>query len=187
MTYDLPRTVEINGTEYEIRTDFRVMMDVFEVLNDVELQDNERGVLALGFFYPDFADMPPEDYKEAINKLFWFIRGGSDSESDRNKRKLMDWEQDYQLVIAPVNRVVGRDVRTLDEFHWWSFLSAFMEIGGDCTFTQVVSIRTKLAKGKSLDKQDSAWYRENRNLVDIKGKYSTADNDILSMWGGVKT
>ena len=95
----------------------------------------------------------------------------------------MDWEQDYGLMIAPINRVIGREIRAMEYMHWWTFLAAYQEIG-DCTFAQVVRIRYRLARGKTLDKSDREWYRKNRHLVDFKRKYTSADDELMKEWGG---
>ena len=184
MTYGLPESLNVAGREYQINTDFRCMFDIFEVLNDVELEDRERGYLALGFFYKDVASIPSADYREAIQKMFWFIRGGKDDDGQQSKKKMLDWEHDYPLIIAPVNHVVGREIRELEHFHWWTFLSAFMEIGEKCTFSQVLHIRQMRANGKRLDKSDAEWYRKNRDLVDLPQTYTEAENDLLNQWGG---
>ena len=34
MEYGLPKSVEIGGTKFEIRYDFRVILEIFEALND---------------------------------------------------------------------------------------------------------------------------------------------------------
>lgn len=69
--------------------------------------------------------------------------------------------------------------------HWWTILSAYSEIG-DCLFAQIVRIRDKKAKGKSLDKSDREFYRKNRDIIDIKHTYSEAENKLVSFWTGAK-
>ena len=96
----------------------------------------------------------------------------------------MDWEQDFEYIIAPINRVSGHDIRTDDYLHWWTFISYYYEIG-DCLFAQIVRIRKALKKGK-LDKVDREWYRENRDLVDFKQRFTDAEEELLNLWGGVK-
>ena len=104
----------------------------------------------------------------------------------------MDWEQDFPYIVAPVNRVLGTEIRAVPYdfkenrggFHWWSFLAAYREIGGDCTFAQVVSLRDKLARGKTLDKADREWLRRNRALVDFRRKYTKAEDALLKGWIG---
>jgi len=51
----------------------------------------------------------------------------------KRKAKLADWEQDFPLIVNPVNRVLGYEVRDCEYCHWWTFLSAYYEIG-DCLF-----------------------------------------------------
>ena len=81
----------------------------------------------------------------------------------------MDWEQDATLIIAAVNRVVGREIRADKYMHWWTFLSAYMEIG-ECTFTHILSIRQKRATGKKLEKWEQDYIRDNKDVVLLKDK-----------------
>lgn len=95
----------------------------------------------------------------------------------------MDWEQDFKYIVAPINRVTGTEIRSIEYMHWWTFIAAYYEIG-DCTFAQIVRIRDKKARGKPLDKTEQDWYRKNRNLVDLKTKYTQEDEETLRLWGG---
>lgn len=183
VTWGLPTSVEVDGAEYEIRSDFRAILDICAAVNDPELSGEEKTIAALSIFYPDVEDIPPEHWQEALKQCFWFINGGAEPDG-RKSPKLVDWEQDYSVIIGPVNRVLGTEARATPYLHWWTFLSAYTEIG-DCTFAQVVRIRDKLVRGKSLDKQDREWYHRNRQLVDFKNKYTEADNALLREWGGV--
>ena len=53
--------------------------------------------------------------------------------------------------------------------HWWTFLSAYMEIG-ESLFATVIHIREKLIKGKKLDKWEQEFYKDNKSLIDFKEK-----------------
>lgn len=181
MIYDLPTSFEICGTSYEIRSDYRAILDIVVALSDPELDDQSKEYVALTIFYPAFEDMPLEHYEDALKGCFWFINGGQ-KDCGPKSPKVMDWEQDFPYLVAPINRVIGREIRSMQYLHWWSLLSAYMEIGGDCTFAQIVSIRDKLARGKKLEKHEQEWHRRNRHLVDFKRKYTEADNDLLKQW-----
>lgn len=180
MMYDLPTSLEIQGREYEIRSDYRAILDICMALSDNELDEQDRAGVVLEIFYPEIEEMPPDAWQEAVEKCMWFINGGEDEQEKKGPR-LMDWEQDFKLIAAPINRVLGQEVRSMAYLHWWSFLSAYMEIG-ECTFSQVVSIRDKLAKNKKLDKSDREWYSKNRSLVDFKRKYTEADDKLIEQW-----
>lgn len=184
MNYSLPTSLEVDGKEYAIRWDYRAALDVCVALGDPELTDTERALVALKILYID--DIPYTHIQEAIDKLVWYIDCGNTEKSDRPQPKLMDWEQDFQYIAAPVNRVLGQEIRSLpfdpvkniNSLHWWTFISAYYEIG-ECTFSQIVSIRNKLAKRKKLDKIEQEFYRDHRQMVDIKTKYTEDENAFI--------
>ena len=61
-------------------------------------------------------------------------------------------------------------------------MSAYYEIGGDCTFAQVVGIRSKIARRQKLDKSEKEWLRRNRKLVNFKTKYTENDENLIKQW-----
>jgi len=184
MIYDLPTSVDIGGKEYEIRSDYRAVLDICTALTDVNLSPQDKAIVVLDIFYPGFAEMPPEHYEEAIRKCFWFINCGDEIEGQNRKApKLMDWEQDWKYIVASINRIIGQEIRSIPYMHWWTFISAYYEIGGDCLFAQIVRIREKLLKGKKLDKAEREWYNKNRHLVDFKTTYSEAEKELLKQLG----
>lgn len=179
MNYRLPTTVTLDGAEYKIRTDYRDVLTLFEALNDPELNDAEKAIVLVECFYED--EVPVDQYGAAIRACFDFISAGE--ESDQKGPRLVDWEKDFPHIVAPINRVLGQEVRSLPYLHWWTFLSAFNEIG-DCTFAQIVRVRDLLARGKKLDKTDREWLKKNRHLVVMKQSYSQAEDDLVAAWTG---
>lgn len=180
MNWSLPDSVEIQNTVYPIRTDYRCILDILTDITDPEADGQDRAIALLIGLYPAFADMPPENYDEAIRAGMRFINCDADDAPHRAPR-LVDWEQDYSLIIAPVNRAIGAEIRAMEYVHWWTFLAAYQEIG-DSTFAQVVRIRDRLRRGK-MDKADWEWYRRNRQLVDFRRKYTEAENAEAQKWG----
>lgn len=178
----LPTEVEVCGREYEIRSDFRAALDICAALTDNELSEEDKALEALDILYVAFDDMPMEHYKDALEKCMWFINCGKEEPNKKNAPKLIDWQQDFQYIIAPVNRVCGKEVRAVEYMHWWTFVAAYMEIG-DCTLQQIVKIRNAKAKRKKLDKSDQEWYRENREIVDFKAKYTTEEQELFKQLG----
>ncbi|WP_312280801.1 Gp15 family bacteriophage protein [Oscillibacter sp.] len=193
----LPTSLDVCGVFYEIRSDYRAAIDICVALSDADLSSQDKAFTALHILYPSFIGhvveresgeeavfMPTEHYDEAIKQCYWFINGG-DTQSDGPQIKLIDWEQDFKHIVAPINRVTGTEVRAVEYMHWWTFIAAYQEIG-DCTFAQIVRVRDRKAKGKPLDKSDAEWYRKNRHLVDFKTQYTQNDDAVLSAWTGRK-
>jgi hypothetical protein len=168
----LPKQIKINGTDRAIRSDFRVALLIFQAYNDPELSDQEKAQTMIECLYEDYDDIPPEDYQETADKAVWFLDGGSNTDSNSNHqqaKKVMDWEQDEQLIFAAVNKVAGYETRSVEYLHWWTFLGFFNEIG-EGLFSTIISIRNKKNKGKKLEKHEQEFYRENKTLIDIKVK-----------------
>lgn len=176
MNTSLPKTVSVGGKNVPIRSDYRAAIDICAALNDPELTDRDRAEVAVKIFYPKWEEIT--DYDEAVERLLWFLSVGLEQEQRRNQPKLMDWEQDFPLVIAPVNRVAGRDVRNVPYLHWWTFIGFYMEIG-DCMFSTVVHIRDKLRKHQRLEKWEREFYDSNRELVDFRSSHLTDDEDAF--------
>lgn len=178
--WDLPTTINIHGTEYRIRSDFRAVLDVLTAMNDPDLflpdadeweQQAVRMSTMTTIIYPDYELIPRDYYMEACNKAIQFIDMGMKEDSKRPLPRLMDWDQDGQIIIPAINRVVGKEIRALEYMHWWTFMGAYMEIG-DCLFSQIVSVRGKKAKGKKLDTWEKEFVHENRDLVELEKRYS---------------
>lgn len=182
MIWALPTTVDVNGTTYPIQSDYRAILDILTALNDRGLDERDKAETVLSIFYPGFDEMPVSDYQEALNQCFRFIDRGQENREKKKQPEIMSWEQDFDLYIAPINRIAGCEVRALEYLHWYSFLGYYQEVG-DCLFAQVVSIRDKKARGKSLDKQEREFYRRNRDIVDLKTTYSETENELFAAWG----
>lgn len=189
MAYGLPKSVNIGGEDFQIRYDYRVILDIFEAINDPDLNDEDRAIAVLQMFYPDFDRI--EDYDAALKECLKFINGGKEEEQGKKQPQLVCWGQDFPYIVAPVNRVLGEEIRAVEYdieanaggLHWWTFLSAYYEIG-DCLFAQIVRIREKKAKGKKLDKSEQEFYKKNRDIIDIKRHYTEAEDDIIKAWTG---
>jgi hypothetical protein len=165
----LPKQLNINGIDRAIRTDYRVALLIFQAYADPELSDQEKAMAMMGCLYEDLDSIPPEDYQEAYDKAIWFLDGGSQQEDDkyRSAKKIIDWEQDEQIIFSAVNKVAGRETRAAEYVHWWTFIGFFNEIGEGLLST-VISIRQKINKRKKLEKYEQEFYRENKSLIDLK-------------------
>ena len=94
MEYGLPTKMEIGGAVYDIRTDFRVALDIHAALNDMDLEPDVRAYEVLHIFYPE-ADAIPEEYQqEAVDKCLEFLQGGRmQPASGQKEPRLVDWSR----------------------------------------------------------------------------------------------
>ena len=73
MSYGLPKSVDIDGQEFDIRYDYRVILDIFEAMNDPDSSEEDRALDVLQIFYVDFDELT--DYDAAMKEVFRFING----------------------------------------------------------------------------------------------------------------
>ncbi len=115
----------------------------------------------------------------------WFLNCGKEAptkDDDDISPPLMDWEQDEQLIFSGIAKTVGRDIRMDAYCHYWSFMSYFMGMG-ECTFTYVKSIRHKLARHEKPEKWEQDFYRENREVVNIKREAEMREDLFKQVFG----
>ena len=179
MTFDLPKSVEVGGNTYQIRTDFRTILEIFVMLDDPDLTDADKTEALLRMFY---VERPP-DVETALQVFTDFVdpRRAAKSPATHNTH-IIDWSQDFDLMVAPINHILGFECRSVEYLHWRTFLAAYLEIPPESVFARVLRIREKLRTGKKLEKYERTWYNKNRDLVHLKPKFSKAEEAILSEW-----
>ena len=163
MIGELPESLEICGRAYSIRTDFRVALTIFQALDDPELDDREKQLAMLECLYDNPENIPDDSIGEALEKAAWFLDGG-DMPKREHSARIIDWEQDEGIIFPAVNKAAGCEVRALPYMHWWTFLGYFGEVG-EGLLSAVLSIRSKMAEGKPLDKHEREFLRRNRSLI----------------------
>lgn len=146
-------------------------------LADPELSDADRAIVAITIMFPDADKITPEYQQDAVNKAIWFIGCGK-PEKNTEKRKplrLVDWDRDFPLMVSPINRIIGKEVRAIEYMHWWTFMAAWDEIPPDCLFAQVVKIRRKKAMGDDEDSDEDNPYKGKGMVMtgaSINGNYA---------------
>ena len=171
--WKLPKSVNVNGKEYRIRSDYRAVLDILCAINDPDIvagmSEEEKNLeiytTILAIFYEDFDNLPTEDWEEALKTAKDFIDCGF--KGDKKKPQLMDWKKDAKILIPAINKVAHEDIRDKKYLHWWTFMGLFMEIG-ESLFSTITNIREKVSKGKKLDSWEKEFYSSNKELVDLK-------------------
>lgn len=168
--WSLPTSATIGGVVYQIHADFRDILNIFRYMDDPDRPEYIRWRIAIALFYE--GEIPQEYFQEAMEYLADFIACGN--RDSKPGPKLLDWEQDAQVIVADVNKVAGSEIRSVPFLHWWTFVSYFNAIG-EGQLSTLVSIRDKLRRGKPLEKWEKEYYRKNKEIVDLKTRYSAEE------------
>lgn len=172
---ELPQSLEVNGSFYDIRTDYRDIITILIAFSDPELEQNEKIYICLYILYKDFDSIPTENYEYAFKEAVKFIDNGIEENNSKSPR-VMDWEQDERIMLPAISKVAGFDVRTKKYIHWWTFLGYYMEIS-EGIFSNVLSLRNKKAKGKKLEKWESDFWNSNRDICVLKPKLTQEEKE----------
>ena len=190
--YELPITIHINEEVYAIRNngDYRMVLDCFSALNDVELSKTERIFTSIIIFYPDFEDveeilaLSEEELNELVEQMFLFFNCGETNPGAKTEYKLIDWDNDAQLITSGINNVAGKEIRSVEYCHWWTFMGYYLAIG-ESPLSTVVGIRSKIAKNKKLEKYEMEFRRDNPQYFnwDMRTLQQKEDDALLNeLW-----
>ena len=187
MNFSLPDSVTVSDIEYSIRTDFRTILEIFVMLDDPDLSDADKTEALLRMFYVRSEASPernrPPDTEAALQAFTDFVDPRHSQKGERKKpSRLIDWQQDFDLMVAPINHILGFECRSADYLHWRTFLAAYLEIPPESVFARVLRIREKLRSGKKLEKYERTWYSKNRELIHLKQKFSKAEEKLIEAW-----
>lgn len=167
----LPKSLNINGVDYPIRSDYRDCLLILQAFSDSELTEAEKKIVMLKCLYKSTDVLKEENIQEAGQQAVWFLNCGNTVSKPHSTKPLYDFEQDEQILFSAVNKVAGQEIRDVEYMHFWTFLGLFNEVG-DGVFSTVVSIRNKKNKGKKLEKWENEFYRNNKEMIDLKRKYT---------------
>ncbi len=160
-----------------------MVLDCFRILQDEELDEDERILACLVVFYDGLSDIDDiqqlGDIEEAVKQMFSFFDcGKQDTPGLKTDVKVIDWDKDALLIISAINNVAGKEVRAEKYLHWWTFMSYYMAIG-ECSLSTVVNIRRKIAKGKKLEKYENEYVRDNPDLFERRMDLTKEEQDFF--------
>ena len=81
----LPKSLQVDGKDYKIRSDFRVALNIFQAFNDPELTDFEKYTVCLDCLFIE----RPENSEEAFRKAVWFWTEEICRKPNRKRQKLL--------------------------------------------------------------------------------------------------
>ena len=164
----VPTTVNIDNKEYEINSDFRTSI-LFELLmQDGIIDEDDKILMALQFYYPDI----PENIKEAIEQMLWFYRCGKDVSSSKGNGKskgvtqIYSFEYDDDYIYSAFLDQYGVDLQDIEYLHWWKFKAMFKSLKDDNMIVKIMGYRS-MDLSKVKDKEQKAYYKRMQKLYEI--------------------
>lgn len=171
-------------SEYEgylIRTDFRIGIQIAQALDDVNLAEPEKTAVAMELLYGNGI---PLDRETALSGLQWFMRGGIEDDectSSDGKPPVYSFEQDNRMIYTAFLARYGIDL-TREKLHWFRFLAMLSDLG-DCTMTEVMSIRS--TDTTKLSGEQQKHYAALKERYRIRPQLSDAEKAAIAEFEGM--
>ena len=162
----VPTTVEIDGVDYEIYSDFRIGI-LFEMLMcDREYSDSEKIMQALELYYP----VIPADVNAAVEKILWFYQGETTEYTSKSGGKranqIYSYEHDAEYIYAAFLDQYGINLQQVDYLHWWEFKALFKGLKSDNEIVKIMGFRA-MEIDRDMSKKEQKYYRKMKEMYKI--------------------
>ncbi len=175
LTERLPQTVQIDGAEVKINTDFRVSIEFELLMQDDMATDEEKLVRALQLYYDEI----PGNVVEALEKCLWFYSCGKPDKKKRASKTLYRFDADADYIYAAFLSQYKIDIAELPYMHWWKFRSLFQGLGEDNEFTKIIGYRAIEISGKMSGEQKRFYKKmKEQYKIPMSEKKSKLVNDV---------
>lgn len=161
----LPETVEIDGAEYRINSDFRISI-LFELLmQDDEVGKRQKLIHGLKLYYPEI----PHNVTMAVDKMIWFYRCGKETERGGHRsgsgraKQIYSFEYDDDYIYAAFLEQYGIDLQDIEELHWWKFRALFRGLSEDTEFVKIMGYRSVKINSK-MSKEQREFYKKMQSI-----------------------
>ena len=172
-----PTAVLISGKAVPINTDFRVCLKAIRAFDDERLTEAEKLTILCALLYPE----PPPDTAAAISQALKFLNCGKEATAAKLAKQVYSFEKDSAYIYSAFKSTFNIDLNNA-RLHWWEFRSLFADLGKDCFFNTLVSLRSKQNSGK-LTNDEKEFVRKHADLISLTERHSAAMDDFISKIG----
>jgi len=170
LTKALPQKVAVDGVDYPVDTDFRLMIEFEIIANGPGTMEN-KGEMTIPLVDRFFCGNMGFDVNLAIEWFMWFYRcddqpqksNENDEQKEKAPRPVYSFDIDAPLIYAAFLDQYSIDLVRIDYLHWWAFRSLLSALRDDHEFKKVVGYRTmKITKDMSPEQKKA--YRELKRI-----------------------
>lgn len=149
---------------FEIKTDFRQAIKFELLMQDHELNDKEKVLLALNLFYDKL-----EDSKKQLEDIIWFYLHGKELKENKSEGKsnqqIYSYEYDADYIFSAFLETYNIDLNTAD-LHWWKFKAMFNGLNEKTKFVEIMGYRA-IDLSKIQDKEEKKRYENLKQIYQL--------------------
>lgn len=160
----LPKTVEVDGSIFNIRPDFKTILRCFRLIDDAEiLEEHKPAILTKMFFVGEYP-------RNGMAAFLDFARCGEDSKESGGDNDF-DFEQDSAEIYSGFMQLYGIDLIDTN-MHWYKFRAL---LSGVFSADTALAKKVELRHSKDSDSKKKADADRARRNVEIKAVLSRSE------------
>ena len=176
----LPSTIEIEGVEYDISSNFRDSI-LFEILmQDSKIPDQDKLILGLQYY---FRDKIPKNINIAVEKMLWFYKCGKEeveakgTGSGENVGQIYSYEHDDDYIYSAFLDQYGIDLQDIEYLHWWKFKAMFKSLKEDNKISKIMGYRSMKIDSDMSD-NEKKFYKEMKQIYSLPDLRTEEEKEI---------
>lgn len=164
----LDKLPQFTKQNLKIRTDFRESIKFELLMQDRNIVEKEKIILALKLYYYDVSKI--KDIKIAIDEILWFYRCGKEIREQKESKKeevrtkqIYSYEFDDEYIYSAFMEQYKIDLNSIKYLHWWKFKALFNSLNEDTQFVKIMGYRC-MNLSKIKDKEMKAHYKKMKKI-----------------------
>ena len=175
--YSLPEGISIDGIFYAVNTDFKIWLEIAEIISSKELNIFEKAEKTLALCYKDSL---PQTFNAAINGMFEFYRCAKESTpqgaTSIHEKPVIDLVHDRDMIAAAFLHDYNIDLFTMP-LHWWKFKALLSSLSEENKIVKVMGYRA-INIGDIKDKEQKKFYKKMKSLYSLPDNRSEEEKEI---------
>lgn len=173
-----PKTVEVGGRRFPIKTDFRAVLKLLDCMESKEGQGDK--FMAILGMYKEL----PADVEAAVRALADFLaedKEGKQDEEEKERKKTISYKKDAPYIIGDFLRFYSIDLTSCRYLHWQKFQALLVGLSEDSETKKRIAYRCVDA-GKIKDKHEQARIIRIQKAISIEDAEADAERigDLFS-------
>ena len=170
---ELPRSVDIDGALYPIKSDFRTSIAFSKLMAE---GDDMVWADALELYYGGI----PAKVDDAVAAVVSFYGCGAkdgQNQGEGSQDKILDFELDMPYIYAAFMDQYGIDLYDVENLHWWRFMAMFRGLKQDARIVEIMGYRSAKEERwmsdiqkKEIRRLHKIWDLDQRTVDEIEAE-----------------
>lgn len=169
----LPDSVNVMGVNVPVDADFRTVLKCFRILDDPNMNEQEKQTLLHVYFFKDFQGFVIPDHIRLGLFCEFVNEEGQGMDTDPAPA---DYEQDADAIYASFLQQYGIDLIDVPFLHWRKFTALLSGLGENTAFNRRISLR-ELKTKDIKDSSERAKIERAQRRVALRDKSLTVEEE----------